>query len=426
MAVSGQSATSQGPDLARLASLLLSAAAEGIYGLDASGNTTFANPAAEKMLGWEGVELIGRPMHATVHHSRPDGTPYPGAECPIHATLREGTVNHVTDEYFWSKDGTGFPVEYTSTPVWDEGTLAGAVVTFRDVSDKKQTESLEVLSQYLQALPVGVFVMSGDGKPVYANDEALELLGSGLVETATSDTLATVYKAYRAGTEDEYPPEEMPVVQALHGETARVEDMEIRRDGDVVPIEVWATPIRDEAGSVSCAVAVFRDISERKRLQRELAVRLDELEQLALEDELTGLPNQRSFTLVVEQQLKAIGRSQMPATLAIIDLHGLDAAADRHGRDLVSQWLEAFGRAINNNVHRPDIGARLDFNRFAVFAFGDDAHADALVARIESVLEGARQQQRWPTELTLRIGRASYNPNLPWTPQEFIAAAVPH
>ena len=408
-----------------MSSLLLSAAAEGIYGLDASGNTTFVNPAAEKMLGWEGVELIGRPMHATAHHSRPDGTPYPGTECPIHATLRDGTVNHVIDEYFWRKDGTGFPVEYTSTPVWDDGTLAGAVVTFRDVSDKKQAESLEVLSQYLKALPVGVFVMSGDGKPVYANEQALELLGRGLVETATSDTLATVYKAYRAGTDDEYPPEHMPVVKALHGETARVEDMEIRREDDVVPIEVWATPIRDENGAVACAIAVFRDISERKRLERELAQRLDELEQLALEDELTGLRNQRSFILVVEQQLKAIGRSQMPATLAIIDLHGLDAAADRYGRDLVSQWLAAFGRAIKDKVRQPDVGARLDFSRFAVFAFGDDAHADLLISRLEEVLDGARQQERWPEELTLRIGRASYNPNLPWTPQEFIDAAVP-
>lgn len=121
--------------------LILNAAGEGIYGLDTQGNTTFANPAAARMIGYEPAELIGKPQHDVLHHSRPDGTPYPREECPIYAAFHDGAVHHVTDEVFWRKDGTSFPVEYISTPIRDEsGKLIGAVVTFKNISERKRAE----------------------------------------------------------------------------------------------------------------------------------------------------------------------------------------------------------------------------------------------------------------------------------------------
>ncbi len=114
--------------------LLLHAAGEGIYGLDLQGNTTFVNPVALEMLGWESHELIGHPQHALIHHTKPDGTPYPRDECPIYRAFLDGVVHHVVDEVFWRKDCTSFPVEYTSTPIVEDGELKGAVVTFKDVS----------------------------------------------------------------------------------------------------------------------------------------------------------------------------------------------------------------------------------------------------------------------------------------------------
>ncbi len=120
--------------------LILESAGDGIYGVDAQGLTTFVNPAALYMLGYTVEELIGQPMHATVHHSYPDGMPYPAHRCHIHASFTDGRVHHVDDEVFWRKDGSRFPVDYTSTPIMKNGELVGAVVTFRDITREKQAE----------------------------------------------------------------------------------------------------------------------------------------------------------------------------------------------------------------------------------------------------------------------------------------------
>lgn len=117
--------------------LLLEAAGEGIYGVDADGITTFVNPAAERILGYSAEELAGRNMHQMVHHSHPDGSQYKVEQCPIFAAFRDGTVHRVDDEVFWTREGRPIDVEYTSTPVYDNNDLVGTVVVFRDVSQKK-------------------------------------------------------------------------------------------------------------------------------------------------------------------------------------------------------------------------------------------------------------------------------------------------
>ena len=119
--------------------LLLDSAGEGIYGLDYDGNSIF-NPAALKMLGYQMHELLGKSMHELVHHSHADGTPYPRDKCPIIASLAGDQASKVIDEAFWRKDGSHFPVEYTSTPIYKKNRRAGVVVTFRDISLRKQAE----------------------------------------------------------------------------------------------------------------------------------------------------------------------------------------------------------------------------------------------------------------------------------------------
>lgn len=106
--------TAEAERLSRQNELVLNAAGGGIYGLDVQGNTTFVNPAAARMTGWEVADLIGQPEHAILHCSKPDGTPYPRETCPIYAAFKDGAVHHVDTEVFWRKDGTSFPVEYTS------------------------------------------------------------------------------------------------------------------------------------------------------------------------------------------------------------------------------------------------------------------------------------------------------------------------
>ncbi len=121
--------------------LILHAAGEGIYGVNAKGETTFLNPAAERMLGWRAEDLIGQTMHHVIHHSHHDGTPYSIKRCPIYAAFRDGMVHRVDNEVFWRKDGSSFPVEYTSTPIQEGGRLLGAVVVFRDVSEQRRARA---------------------------------------------------------------------------------------------------------------------------------------------------------------------------------------------------------------------------------------------------------------------------------------------
>ncbi len=121
--------------------LILQAVGEGIYGLDLEGNTTFINAEVSKLIGWNLKDLIDKPAHDILHHTRPDGSPYPREECHIHAAFKDGKVHNITDEVFWRKDGSSFPVEYTSTPVFEGDALAGAVVVFRDITERKSIET---------------------------------------------------------------------------------------------------------------------------------------------------------------------------------------------------------------------------------------------------------------------------------------------
>ncbi len=124
--------------------LILNSAGEGIYGLDNQGKITFFNRAAQRLTGWKIEDVLGKVVHPLLHHSTVDGTPHPVEECSIYSSLKDGAVHHqVLTEVFWRPDGTYFPTEYTSTPILDEGQqIKGAVVTFRDISERHRNENL--------------------------------------------------------------------------------------------------------------------------------------------------------------------------------------------------------------------------------------------------------------------------------------------
>lgn len=128
-------------EIERQNQLLLSAVGDGIYGVDVYGNTTFVNEAAEQILGWGKEELVGKNIHDVIHHSYPNGEHYHAHECPIYAAFKDGEVHSVDDEVFWSKSGTPVVVEYKSTPVTENGLLIGAVVIFRDITQRKSIQA---------------------------------------------------------------------------------------------------------------------------------------------------------------------------------------------------------------------------------------------------------------------------------------------
>ena len=122
--------------------ILLDSTGEAIYGIDLHGHCTFCNPACLRITGHKSAdELLGKDMHQLIHHSRSDGTHLPVEDCHIYRAFRSGKEVHVDDEVLWRTDGTSFPAEYWSYPQRSDGQLVGAVVTFVDITERRQAEA---------------------------------------------------------------------------------------------------------------------------------------------------------------------------------------------------------------------------------------------------------------------------------------------
>jgi PAS domain S-box-containing protein len=241
--------------------LLLESADEGIFGVAENGLVNFINPAGLALLGFETDELIGQKIHPLIHHTRPDGTPYPVEECPMHQSLTRGVVGSRDDEVLWRKDGTSFPVEYTSVPIRKNGGIAGTVVVFRDISERKEAEealrkSRATARGLLDATQESLLLLDKEGTIIAANRTAArrhqrkpeELIGKNRFDML-SENLRESRKAHFKG-----------VLQT--GNPADFEDV---RDGMVFRHLYY--PVQDKQGAIM-GVAIFaQDITERKRAE---------------------------------------------------------------------------------------------------------------------------------------------------------------
>lgn len=133
------------------------------------------------------------------------------------------------------------------------------------------SESENRLNQFLEAIPVGVFISNAKGNPYYINQIAKQILGQGVLAEATGEKLAEIYHFYLVGTQQPYPSDRLPILRALQGENVSVDDLEIRRGEQKIPLEVLAMPIYDESGNITFAIATFSDITQRKEAEKLLA-----------------------------------------------------------------------------------------------------------------------------------------------------------
>lgn len=267
--------------VSRQNALLLNAAGEGIYGLDLDGRTTFANPAAARMLGHDVETLIGAPMHALLHHSHADGSSYPREACPIYAAFKDGLVHHSDQEVFWRKDGTCFPVDYVSTPIHENGRLVGAVVVFQDISTRKQAESAlrESEERFRQVAEhmTDVIWMTDPSKQtmLYINSAYEKVWGR---------SVASLYQEPRSWMAAIHPDDRSRVERAAltrqtsgqYDEVYRI----VRPDGTVRWIHDRAFPIADAGGLVYRITGLAEDVTETKAAQDRLRRASEELERI--------------------------------------------------------------------------------------------------------------------------------------------------
>ncbi|MGV1099106.1 PAS domain S-box protein [Thiovibrio sp. JS02] len=251
--------------------LILDSVGEGIFGLDLQGRHTFVNPQAARMLGYEVQELVGQPSHPLWHHRRANGEPFPAEECPIHHTLRDGKLHRVEDDAFWRKDGTSFPVDYTSTPIWENGRLAGAVVSFKDIAvRKKALHDLEVSENRYRTISNtaqdAIILMDDRGRIAYWNPAAEKIFGYTPVEALGRDLHELIMPArFVANMKDGMARFRKTGTGEVVG---RILELTGMRKGHIeFPVELSVSAL--EQDGTWWAVGVARDISERVQARRE-------------------------------------------------------------------------------------------------------------------------------------------------------------
>ena len=286
-------------------------ALEGIFQTATDGKLISANPALAQIYGYDSPEEL----IASVNDIERQFYVAPNRRQEFFALMEQyGTLSEFESEVY-RRDGTIIWISEDARTVFD---ARGEVLYYQgfaeditlrrlvDVERLRFTNDLEKalvaqeklnealsesesrLTQFLEAMPVGIFVVDGKGKPFYMNSWGQRILAQGLISDVGTDKFPEAYHFYNAGTNQLYPLDLQPIMRALRGEFVRMDDLEIHGSDRIVPIEVWATPIYDERKNIVYAIAAFQDITERQEVETERRQFTNELQKaLAAEEKLT-------------------------------------------------------------------------------------------------------------------------------------------
>jgi two-component system, cell cycle sensor histidine kinase and response regulator CckA len=273
-----QGALAELDESTQLVRLLLDSTGQGLYGIDLDGRCTFVNRSAVELLGYDDqADLLGRNMHELIHHTRADGTAYPAHECRVNTALRERRGVHCDDELLFRRDGTGFSAEYRSHPVERDGELIGAVVTFEDVTARRQAEERLHHSQSLLRVAGSLARVGGwaielpDNKVFWSEEiyEILEHVGSDPPSLAEGIAL--------------YPPQDRDRVSdaiarcATDGTPFDLELELVTFQGTGISVQLVAEAERADDGTITRVIGAMQDVTELRQVAREssrLAARL--------------------------------------------------------------------------------------------------------------------------------------------------------
>ncbi|MBI1424196.1 MAG: EAL domain-containing protein [Gammaproteobacteria bacterium] len=343
--------------------LLLNSTAEAIYGVDTNGICTFVNPTCLHMLGYQHEsDLVGKPIHELIHHTYPDGTPYPKEKCAVRLSVLQGQTCHNDVEVHWRADGSSFPVEYWSHPMYKDGNLIGAVVTFVDISERKQSE-LELL-RFRAALDSSVdaiyLIDVQKMKFVDANRAGWESVGYTRAELLQLGPLDLAADYTRMAM-----THEIETLLKTPADSAVIETVHHRKDGSNFPVEISLQSLSTHSGSHDSAqllVALARDITEHKQNE-------EELNRLAYYDMLTGLPNRLLFNDRLHRAALDAKRRGHYVALLLLDIDRFKVVNDTMGHVAGDQLLREMASRLKSSVREGDTISRLGGDEFAlVFA----------------------------------------------------------
>ena len=243
----------------RRSRIILRHLGEGVVAFDREERITDMNRAARRLLGYERAEILGRPFHETIHSRRPDGAEFPREACPMLAVLQDPRERASDDDVFVRKDGTLLPVSYTVAAVLAQDDITGAVVAFRDASERKAQEAERARSHFLEEtfydvhdrLGIGLVIVD-DMKLTHANAAFCSLVGRDLAElNSQSNLMINVWPDDRTDVVDHF-------TRVVEGSVPNVSHRTrlLHRDGSAVAVEVMIGVAPSPLGSGSRLVCV--------------------------------------------------------------------------------------------------------------------------------------------------------------------------
>lgn len=358
--------------------LILSSASEGILGLDLQGNHTFVNLSAARMLGYEASELFGRHSHSVWHHTKADGRPYPEEECGIYAAFRMGSAQRSSDEMFWRKDGTGFSAEYSSTPIYEQGRLAGAVVVFSDITGRREMEKALTLSEKRFRI---LFESSRDAimtleppswKFTSCNFATVQLFGvKGEEEFFSKGPWDLSPEFQPDGIRSDEKARKM-IRKAMDEGTNFFDWTHQRLDGKEFFATVLLTRVEIEKGR-PFVQATVRDITQQKKAEEEMR-RVEMLK--------TSAEVKSKFTSMVSHELRS-PLAIIQGSMALINdgLAGLISEEQKEILGIGLKGVERLGRLINNV---------LDFQKIAAGKREYDFRENDIKATVQETFESLK------------------------------------
>lgn len=341
---------------------LLHSAGEALYGISLDGDCTFANEACARILGYESPDaLIGKNMHALIHHSYPDGRPMPVEECQIYRAFRHNEEMHLDNETLWKEDGEAFMAEIWSHPLFSDGKVYGAVVTFNDVTEHRRAEEAlsrdrQRLADLLSGSNIGTWESNIENGKVVLSARMAEIMGYSLreLEPATMELRKKFLHPddYRASTE--------LIEKHLRGESDSYEcEVRLRRKDDtwIWVLEKGQVARRGDDGKPLTLSGTLEDITERKEYTERII-------HMATHDALTDLPNLRLAKDRLSMAIRRSKRSGHALAAMFVDLDGFKMVNDTYGHDAGDAVLREVGERLRAGVRDVDTVARIGGDEF--------------------------------------------------------------
>lgn len=304
--------------------LILGSVNEGIVGLDAQGLITFVNPAVTLLLGYSEADLLGRNMHALMHHSYPDGRDFPRSECSMYLTATDGQPRTVDSEALWHQNGTAIPVEYSTTPVFKDGALTGTVIAFRDISERKSAQErirhANMMSDSaLDLTRAGYWLIDYRDPEYYTSSErAAAIFGEHPTEGWRYHLTDEWYSRIAAADPSVAEATGAHYAAAVEGTVPRYDFTYCYKrpvDGQIAWIRAIGSVTRDKNGKALFMYGVAQDVTELRLSEANLKERMDELERFQA---LTIDREERMIALKVEINA-LLQRAGLPAKYKIVE-----------------------------------------------------------------------------------------------------------